>query len=120
MLIKLNSNTSGEMIILAEHARRLFELMGKEWTARGVFTNAQLPEALSRLHQAVDEEKLAAKLKANEERDTANDADDDDEVIEDDDRQFVSLGHRAVPLIHLMEWTLKEGGFILWETDCDF
>ena len=32
----------------------------------------------------------------------------------------VHLGQRAQPLINLMEWTQKEGGFILWEADKDF
>ena len=120
MLVRLNSNTSGEMIMFAEHAHRLFEIIGKECTARGVFTKEQLPEAIARLHQAVDEEKLEAKLKAKEAQDAGIDANEDEEVTEENDREFVSLGHRAVPLIHLMEWTLKEGGFILWEADRDF
>ena len=32
----------------------------------------------------------------------------------------LTLGQRAQPLIHLMEWTLKEGGFIIWEAAEDF
>ena len=58
MLIKLTSNTSGEMIMFAEHAHQLFEIIGKECTATGVFTTEQLPEAIARLHQAVEAEKL--------------------------------------------------------------
>ena len=68
MLIKLTSSTSGEVVMFAKHARLLFEIIGKECTASGVFTFEQLPAALARLYQAVDEEKLAAKLLANEER----------------------------------------------------
>jgi hypothetical protein len=108
------------MIMFAEHAHRLFEIIGKECTARGVFIKEQLPEAIQKLHQAIDEEKLAAKLRANEEHDTKDDDEETEEIVEEDDSQSVSLGHRAVPLIHLMEWTLKEGGFILWEADRDF
>ena len=46
MLIRLTSSTSGEVVMFAKHARRLFEIIGKECTARGVFTFEQLPAAL--------------------------------------------------------------------------
>ena len=59
MLVKLTSNTSGEMIMLAEHVRRLFEIIGKDCTARGVFLTEQLPEAIEKLHRAVNDEKQA-------------------------------------------------------------
>ena len=136
MLIKLTSSTSGEVVMFAKHARRLFEIIGKECTARGVFTYEQLPAALARLYQAVDEEKLAARLRADEERsgkspphdechplnahDGERDADDGELVIERKERERVSLIQRAQPLIHLMEWTVKEQGFILWEASQDF
>ena len=128
MLIKLTSNTSGEMIMLAKHARQLFEIIGKECTARGVFTCEQLPPAIASLHQAVDEEKYAAKRLADEERagkthdkthDKAHD-EEEDEDLEEKAKALVSVAQRARPLINLMEWTVKEKGFILWETDQDF
>ena len=59
MLVKLTSSTSGEMIMFAKHARRLFEIIGKECTARGVFIAEQLPEAIDKLHRAVNDEKQA-------------------------------------------------------------
>jgi hypothetical protein len=133
MLIKLTSNTSGEIIMFAKHARQLFEIIGKECTARGVFTREQLPEALVNLQRAVDEEKLAARLRADEERageapphekkhekkhDKQHEQGDDD--AEQKPEMQVGLGQRARPLISLMEWTVKEKGFILWEADHDF
>ena len=139
MLIRLTSSTSGEVVMFAKHARRLFEIIGKECTASGVFTFEQLPAALARLYQAVDEEKLAARLRANEERDGKSpphdechaldtldahdgerDADDGELVIERKEKERVSLMQRAQPLIHLMEWTVREQGFILWEASQDF
>ena len=36
------------------------------------------------------------------------------------DKVSIHLCQRALPLIHMMEWTLKEGGFILWEASGDF
>lgn len=119
MLIKLTSNTSGDMIMFAEHAHQLFEIIGKECTASGVFTAEQLPDAIARLHQAVEEEKLAAKHHVEEEHTAeADDAETDD--ADEKPEKAVPLGRRAVPLLHLMEWTLKEKGFILWEAAKDF
>ena len=126
MLVRLTSSTSGEMIMFAKHARRLFEIVGKECTARGVFIAEQLPEAIEKLHRAVNDEKHA--LLEAERRARANHDDEDEDPEEKAAREEeymagrigVHLGQRAQPLINLMEWTLKEGGFILWETDKDF
>ncbi len=123
MLVKLTSSTSGEMIMFAEHARQLFEIIGKECTARGVFTKEQLPEAIASLHRAVEEGK-GALLEAERKAPEDGVDDDQDEDKADDDRQSEHVGvhasQRAAPLIHLMEWTQKENGFILWEAEKDF
>ena len=121
MLVRLTSSTSGEMIMFAEHLCLLFKIIGKECTSRGVFTAEQLPEAIARLKQAIQEEKTVlheALCKAHEE------GLEEDEDLTDEDhksgRVGVHLAQRAHPLLHLMEWTLKEKGFILWETEKDF
>jgi hypothetical protein len=124
MLIKLKSNTSGEIIMFAKDARQLFEIIGKECTARGVFITEQLQPAISSLQRAVDEEKLAARLLADETRGDdshgkhAHEEEDDDG--EEKSEAHIGLAQRARPLISLMQWTLKDRGFILWETDQDF
>lgn len=108
--------------MFAQHARRLFEIIGKECTARGVFTKEQLPEAVAKLQFAVDEEKKdlhKAERKAREEGVYADEENADDEDHKSG-RAGIHLGQRAHPLIHLMEWTLKEDGFILWEAEKDF
>lgn len=69
MLVRLTSNTSGEMIMFAEHARRLFEIVGKECTARGVFTTEQLPAAIARLRQAVQDRQAQQSGERQDQRD---------------------------------------------------
>ena len=122
MIVRLTSSTSGEMIMFAEHARRLFEIIGKECTARGVFTKEQLPEAIAKLQHAVHAEKVA--LHEAEHKAREDGVDEAEETVDDEDhktgRVGINLGQRATPLIHLMEWSLKEEGFILWEADKDF
>ena len=125
MLVRLTSNTSGEMIMFAEHAHALFEWMGKESTARGVFTREQLPETIARLHQGVEEEKLARHLAEEKRAESVHGQHEEsveevEEVEEAHPEEHVTLGQRAQPLIHLMEWTLNEGGFIIWEAAEDF
>lgn len=60
MLVRFDSSVSGEMLMHAEVAKRLLEIIGKDRTARGVITTEQLPEALTRLRNAVAEEKERA------------------------------------------------------------
>ena len=121
MLVRMNSSTAGEMVMFAEHVRRLFDIIGKECTAQGVFTCEQLPEAITRLKEAVAEENLA--LKAAERQAHEEGLEPEDEAVVDEEYRSgagIHLGQRAAPFIHLMEWTLKEKGFILWEAAHDF
>lgn len=127
MLIKFTSSSAGELIMLSEHARRLFEIIGKERTARGVFVAEQLPEALARLHAAVEAERAALHEAEQAQREQHNYADEEnpeEKAAREEEymagRIGIHLAQRAQPLINLMEWTLKEQGFILWEAAGDF
>ena len=64
-LVVFRSKAAGEIFMFPETARRIFDIVGKDDAPRGVITAEQVPEALSRLQTAVDEEK--AQLKAAEE-----------------------------------------------------
>ena len=119
MLVRLTSNTSGEVILFAEHARRLFEIIGKERTARGVFALEQLPDAMARLRQAVADEK-ATMTRASQAQPVRADHDKAEDANADKPEIAVGLAQRAYPLIRLMERTHNEGGFILWEAASDF
>lgn len=131
MLVTMTSNTSGKMVMLAEHLRYLFEILGKDCTARGIFTLEQLPPAIAKLKALVEEDRLAAHRyeqarEAEAEKIATSGAEDEageQDKEEDDEAQAempVWLGQRAAPLLRLMERTLQEKGFILWETSRDF
>lgn len=120
MLVRLTSSVSGEVIMFAEHAHHLFAAMGKECTARGVFSKEQLPEAIAALKRVAGKEEQAANRGGEEQKAKAESDDTGDDKDEGSSPEQVALGRRAVPLIRLMEWTLKEGGFILWEAPSDF
>ena len=121
MLVRLTSSTSGEIIMFAEDARRLFEIIGKERTARGVFTREQLPAAIASLQEAVAADKEALRQGGRKVR-----ADDGHDACAPDDdghragRAVVHLGQRAHPLIRMMQRTLQQEGFVLWEAEQSF
>ena len=121
MLVRLRSSTSGEMIMLAEHAHDLFGWLDKECVARGVFTEKQLPEAIDRLRRGIEEEKQAERKMESDRRGAENQENcDENKEKKNFLDESISLGKRAQPLIHLMEKTLKEHGFITWEAATDF
>lgn len=128
MLIRFTSNKAGEMIMLAEHARQLFEIIGKACTARGVILSEQIPEAIERLHQAIAEERQqlleAQRLSGQLDPEELLDEDPEARAEREEEckagRRGMHLCQRAQPLINLMQWTLRENGFILWEAPYDF
>ncbi len=58
-LVVFRSKAAGEIYMFAETARRIFDILGKDDTPRGVITADQVPDALARLTAAVDAEKEA-------------------------------------------------------------
>ena len=113
MLVKFTSSTSGQIMMFAQTARQLLDIVGKECNARGVITTEQLPGAIERLRVAVADEKGLSP--AMDER--PNDVTDSDDQ---DHTSRVGLRQRAYPFIELLLWTSKEDGFVLWEAAKDF
>jgi hypothetical protein len=114
MLVKFDSSVSGEMIMQAEVAKRLLEIIGKERTARGVITAEQLPAALAKLRNAVAEEKNGQRAAGKVDNGYP---DIDDETATEPP---VGLARRAHPFIEMLDWTQREEGFVLWEAASDF
>ncbi|MCP5267644.1 MAG: DUF1840 domain-containing protein [Zoogloeaceae bacterium] len=107
MLVKFNSNVAGELLMFADVARRLLQLVGKECSARGVITHEQIPDIVARLRQASAAEKAQQSGSA--------------EADDDEADNTVSLGRRAQPFIEFLELTARDKeGFILWEAARDF
>ena len=60
MIVKFQSVATANVIMFGDVARRLLEALGKEPTARGVFTPEEYPAALARLNALVEAEKANA------------------------------------------------------------
>jgi len=108
MLVKFISSETGELIMFADVARQLLEVLGKACSARGTFTRAEMEPAAERLREAVHRGEQPAPPQA----------DDDD----DSDTRPVALGRRAWPLIDMLERTARGDARanIVWEAAQDF
>ena len=111
MIVTLQSPASGDVIMFGDVAQRMMKLMGKEATDKGIVTVEQLPDAIARLKAAIEEDK----------RQRAGLADEDLPQTEPDvgksgksSRPFVTLTQRAVPLLELLEWSLKKKKPVVW------
>ncbi|RTL51346.1 MAG: DUF1840 domain-containing protein [Rhodocyclaceae bacterium] len=104
MIITFRSPASGDVIMFGDVAKHMMQLMGKAVTDEGIVTVEQLPDAIARLRAAVDADK-AARTGAQ---------DDESETKETGMAAAVSLTQRAVPLLELLEWSLKKKKPVTW------
>lgn len=111
MIVRFDSSETGEVLMFAETARTLLQIVGKECTARGVFTPPEMLPAAARLQAAVAEARRQAEPEADE-----------DEEEKKAKPPVVSLGQRAWPLIDMLERTARTGpeAHIVWEAAEDF
>lgn len=95
----------------AEVARMLFDIVGKEGTARGVFTQPQMLPAAEKLQAAVAAAKAQMATPA---------VDEDSEEAQQP--LPVSLPQRAWPFIDMLERTARSGSdaHITWQAAADF
>jgi hypothetical protein len=94
--------------MFAETARRLFEIIGRQESPRGVITAEQVPEALRKLVAAVEEEK--AQLKAAREDAELQDKQGDGTA----QPRPITLGQRAFPLVEMLKEAQKKKVDVTW------
>ena len=111
MIVRFDSSETGEVLMFAETARTLLQILDKETTARGVFTQPEMLPAAAKLQAAVAE--VRRRMAGEPEP----------EVEEDKFKPPpVGLPQRAWPLIDMLERTAKSGpeAHIIWEAAADF
>jgi hypothetical protein len=108
MIVTFQSQAAGDVIMFGDVAYKMMEVMGKEPAAKGIVTVEQLPDALARLKAAVarDKESRAGLVE--------DDLPQTEETPDGSKRAYVSLTQRAVPLIELLEWSLKKQVPAVW------
>ena len=107
MLIIFKSKAAGDVMMFGDVAQSLMEIMGKSPAAKGIVTVEQLPDAIARLKAAVAQDKAEKPVVDHDERVF-------EKTPEGGKREHVSLARRAVPLIELLEFSLKEGEPVVW------
>lgn len=108
MLYIFKSRASADVIMFGQDAKLLLEVMGKDTDPKGILTVEQLPAAIARLKKAAEDDR--AQVRAHRAHlDTGN----DHKAIEAD-KTAIHLSQRAVPLLEMMQDSLKEGTPVVW------
>lgn len=108
MIVTFQSPASGDVIMFGDVAKRMMEIMGKEPGEKGIVTVEQLPDAIDRLKAAIAADK-ASRAKMSPDDLPATEA-----AEGGGSRPYVSLAQRAVPLVELLEWSLKKKKPVVW------
>lgn len=113
MLVTFKSRATADVIMFGKDARRLLKIMGKDTDdTKGIVTLEQMPTAIRKLRQAIEEEKQALA-----EKNTAADQDDDsDDTSKPGAGIPVNLAQRAWPLLEALEIAQKEKQPLIWES----
>jgi hypothetical protein len=112
MLVTFHSSTSGEIMMFAESARVILGILAKDCTARGVITLDELPAAIAALRGAMQQRRgQPAEARPASGKDDAG-----------EERQELPVGfvQRATPFVELLERTLADEGYVMWQAAADF
>jgi hypothetical protein len=101
MLVTFTCKAYADIIMFGDVAVHLLKLMGHSGTVPGALKAEDIPAALERLQQGVESE---TKLEAT-----------DSPGAEDDDEDYVSLRHRALPLIDLLKAAAQADADVMWD-----
>lgn len=104
MIVTFKSPASGDVIMFGDVAKRMMEIMGKDPDGKGIITVEQLPDAIARLRAAIAADKAQR----------AGGSDEEDVAGRSGLQAPVSLAQRAVPLLELLEWSLKKNKPVVW------
>lgn len=108
MLVTFSSKAGADILMLAQHAKPILTIVGKiddkDLLTRGAFMPEHLPEAISRLEQAI-----AAEPKQPQE--------DDQEADQPKDALSMPVGlrQRSFPLLDLLKKAQAQNVPVMWE-----
>lgn len=103
MLITFSTPAHGDVTMFGDVALQLLKMMGRDDTVPSAFYAEDVQSALQRLKAALDQ---------------AHSTPSPNVLSEDEgDEATVSLSHRALPLIELLEAAVLEKGAVMWESD---
>ena len=103
MLYKFKSRAAGDVIMLEPDGAQMLTIVGKEPSAQGIITVAQIPEAIAALEAAI------ATHEADESRHAEH-----PEVELEAEGDGVRLRARAAPFIELLRTSAQAGKDVVW------
>lgn len=104
-MITFRSQASSDVMMFDDVAKRMMQLMGKEPAERGIVTVEQMPQAIARLRDAIAADKAAH---------AGTEAPDTEPTPGGGQRAYVGLAQRALPLLQLLEYSLKDKTPVTW------
>jgi len=111
MLIIFKSSASGDVIMFEKNGKEMLGVLGKDPAeAKGIVTVEQLPGAIATVKAAIESDKTRLAEQAKE----AKEAADPDENDAKPSGGGVSFFQRAVPLLELLERSLKDKVPVTW------
>ena len=105
MLITFYCQEYENITMFGNVAKRLLTMMGHSATIPGAILAQDIPQALSRLQQGIEQEKLKNQRVTKEEA----------KKDQDDDDFEVSLAIRALPLIKMLQAASKNQCNVMWK-----
>jgi uncharacterized protein DUF1840 len=102
MLVTFTCSAYADITLFGDIAVRLLRLMGHSGTVPGAIMAEDIPNALQRLQTAIEDQPQSGEP-------------DQDHEDDDDQEPPVSLAHRAVPLIALLQAAADANTNVMWE-----
>lgn len=102
MIVTFSTTTSGSIVYQGDIALQLLRILGRDETMPSAMYAEDIPSAVATLKAAIALDRS---------REVTGNADDDSSDAE------VSLSHRALPLIELLEAAQRENTGLMWSAD---
>jgi hypothetical protein len=98
MIVTFTTKSHADITMFGDVALALLKMMGHSPNVPGAILAADVPAALARLEDALDVAKTLPPV---------------DDV--DEEEPVVSMAHRALPLIGLLQAAIKAGANVMWK-----
>ena len=112
MLYRFKSKNAGDVIMLEPNGRQVLEIIGKEAGSRGIVLPEQMPAALQALRTAIEQDEAQERQRLLE-QDTQRRAQGDG-AVSSHQPPGVTLRHRALPFMQMLESSHRDGDSIVW------
>ena len=108
MLVTFKSKAAAEVIMYAEHAKPILDMLGKD-VEKGIIRTEEMGDAIARIEREIED----VKHKAEAEKAQHPSKEDEDEE-ERDSGQTVSFSARVFPLLEMMRAAHAANQPVIW------